>query len=75
MVKVNGPQEKLSILEITHRGWKKVMANCISQVVTFIKVISLKIKEKDTERCFGQMVHSTKEIGKEEYRMEKDKFT
>ena len=51
------------------------MANCISQVVTFIKVISLKIKEKDTERCFGQMVHSTKEIGKEEYRMEKDKFT
>ena len=72
MGKVNGHQDRLNIQEIMLKGWNKDMASSIIQMVIFIKEISLKIKDKDTDKCFGLMDPFIKEIGKLEYRMEKD---
>ena len=44
------------------------------QVATFIKAILCKIREKDMARCSGQMDLFIREIGKLEFKMERDKF-
>lgn len=74
MERENGLQIKQNILETILKVLKKVTVNCIFQVEIFTKEILLVIADKDMEKCFGLMDHFTKDSGKTESRMEKDKF-
>lgn len=49
------------------------MVSFISQVVTSIKGTSWPTNEKDTGKCSGQMVHSTKVNGRLAYKVVKGK--
>lgn len=51
------------------------MVNFTFQVVIFIKAILLMTKDKVTVRCFGQMDHFIKVIGRQVFKMERDRST
>lgn len=74
MERENGLQIKQNILETIRKVQKKVTVNCIFQVEIFTKGIFLVIADKGMEKCFGLMDLFTKDSGKMELRMEKDKF-
>jgi hypothetical protein len=50
------------------------MENFISPVATSIRATLLRISVKAMDKCFGQMVHFIKAIGKVVSKMEKDKY-
>lgn len=75
MAKENGHREKQNIQVTTLKAWKKGMENCIFRVETSTKEILSMIKEKATDRCFGQMDPSIREIGKMEFKMVRDRYT
>ena len=50
------------------------MDNFISQVAIFIKEISYPTRGRDMERCFGLIVRFIRVSGKEEFKMERDRY-
>jgi len=74
MVRENGHLGKQNIQVIIRKDSNKVLDNCISQAAIFIKVILLKTRDKVMGKCFGLMAHSTREIGKEVFRMERGRY-
>ena len=50
------------------------MESYIFQVEISTKATLFLIKERDTDKCSGLMVHFTREIGKMEFKMEKARF-
>ncbi len=74
MVRVNGLKIKRNILEIMFKDLKRDMVSYTFQVAIFTKEISLMIKDKDMDKCFGQMDLSTKGNGRMAFKMEKGKY-
>jgi hypothetical protein len=75
MVKVNGVKIKANMWVILFKVWNKDTVNFISQVETFTKEISLGIKDRDMDKCFGVMDLFIKVNGKMVSKTVKDKYT
>jgi hypothetical protein len=73
--RVNGPQVKPNTQAVMLRASNKAMESCTSQVVTSIRVTLSTIRGRAMARCFGLMGLSTKETGREGFRMEKGRYT
>ena len=75
MVKVNGVKIKANMWVILFKVWNKDTVNFIFQVETFTKEISLGIKDRDMDKCFGVMDLFIKVNGKMVSKTVKDKYT
>lgn len=73
MAKENGQKAKQNIMVVIVKAWRKVTENYIFQVVTFIRVILSKTKNKVMAKCFGLTAVFTKDNGETEYKMERAK--
>lgn len=73
MVKENGQVGKLSIQVAMLKDSNKATESYIFHQVTFTKATLLRISVRDMEKCFGQMVLSTKGNGKEVFKTERDR--
>lgn len=76
MVRVYGPTRKeISMLEAILKILSQAMANFIGDLVTFIKAITCKTKDRVMARCFGVMVVCTKVSGIREFNMARENYT
>lgn len=73
--RASGPQERPNTQVVMPRDSRKAMESCTSQVETFIRVTSSTTRGRAMGRCFGLTDPSTREIGREGFRTEKDRYT
>ena len=63
----------ISMLEITSLTRNTDLESSFGHLGILTKEIMSMMKERDMEKCFSQMVLPTKENGKEEFKMEKQR--